>query len=154
MSDNYQSIFDFSDPGESAGYLLWQVSMLWQRKMKAGLDPLALTPTQFACLAALKWLSTQQESVSQADIAAHVKIDRMMTSKIMKKLLSKHLIHKTDSQEDTRVKLISISVEGEELLRQALQAVKEVDQAFFSALDKSEVAFKEMMMQLMSRNYY
>ncbi len=49
--------FHFAQTEESPGYLLWQVSMLWQRKMKRGLDEIGLTHTQFVLLASLGWLS-------------------------------------------------------------------------------------------------
>ena len=45
--------FHFKSPNDSPGYLLGQLTMLWQRKQKKVLDPLDLTQTQFVLLAAL-----------------------------------------------------------------------------------------------------
>ncbi len=153
MSDETGNIFHFNDPGESPGYLLWQVSMLWQRNMKAGLDPLGITPTQFSCMAALKWLSYQQEEVRQADIAGHVKIDRMMTSKVLKTLEGKSLITRKESPTDSRVNNILLTTNGEDKLKEALTIVREVDREFFSALDEKGEDFRGMMLALMERNY-
>ncbi len=152
MSDDNQNIFHFSDPGESPGYLLWQVYMLWHRKMKAALDPLGITPTQFSCLAALKWLSYQQEQVSQGDIAAHVKIDRMMTSKVLKALQQKGLIIKQPSDSDSRVNRISLTQAGEDKLKEALAVVRSVDDGFFAALQEKGATFRTMMAELMANN--
>jgi len=52
--------FQFKSPNDSPGYLLGQVTMLWQRKQKRVLDPLDLTQTQFVLLAALGWLSKKE----------------------------------------------------------------------------------------------
>ena len=55
--------FHFKSPNDSPGFLLGQVTMLWQRKLKKVLDPLDLTHTQFVLLAALGWLSKNNNSV-------------------------------------------------------------------------------------------
>ena len=49
--------FQFQRPEDSPGYVLWQLTMAWQRLIKQQLDPLDLTHTQFVLLAALAWLS-------------------------------------------------------------------------------------------------
>lgn len=52
-----QHFFSFEKPEENSGYLLWQVSNLWQRKMKEALAAHSLTHVQFALLAATHWLT-------------------------------------------------------------------------------------------------
>ena len=54
--------FQFKSPNDSPGYLLGQVTLLWQRKQKRVLDPLQLTHTQFVLLAALGWLSKKNDT--------------------------------------------------------------------------------------------
>ena len=57
--------FHFKSPNDSPGYLLAHLTMLWQRKQKKILDPLDLTHTQFVLLAALGWLSREDNVVTQ-----------------------------------------------------------------------------------------
>jgi DNA-binding MarR family transcriptional regulator len=79
----------FSDPENNGGFVMWQVSMLWQRKLKFELDKLDLTHAQFLLLAALDYLSGQKNIVSQQDLAKHIRIDKMMTSKILRTMQKK-----------------------------------------------------------------
>ena len=45
--------FSVQEADESTGFLLWQVTMLWQRRIAAVLRPQGLTQVQFALLASL-----------------------------------------------------------------------------------------------------
>ncbi|MEC4113502.1 MarR family winged helix-turn-helix transcriptional regulator [Myroides pelagicus] len=126
--------FHFNVPEESSGYLLWQVTMAWQRSMKRKLDELDITHTQFVILAALAWLSKEQEAVSQVDIAQHSNTDRMMVSKVLRTLEDKKLVVREDHPIDTRAKIIKLSPLGGDLLKKALVVVKAVDDAFFDTL--------------------
>ncbi|MFZ0595451.1 MAG: MarR family transcriptional regulator, partial [Flavobacterium sp.] len=78
--------FHFKSPKDSPGYLLGQLTMLWQRRLKKVLDPLDLTQTQFVLLAALGWLSKKSNCVTQVDIANQSNSDRMMVSKVLRTL--------------------------------------------------------------------
>ncbi|MDR0228000.1 MAG: MarR family transcriptional regulator [Flavobacteriaceae bacterium] len=132
MSESVE--FPFKAPEESSGYLLWQVTMLWQRAMKRELDKLDITHTQFVLMAALGWLSKEGGNVTQIDIANHSNTDRMMVSKVLRTLEEKKVIKRKDHPVDTRAKVISLTLSGEELLQNALKVVGEVDKAFFDAL--------------------
>ena len=112
--------FQFKSPNESPGYLLGQLTMLWQRKQKRTLDPLNLTQTQFVLLAALGWLSRENDNVTQVDIANQGNADRMMVSKVLRTLEGKKFITRQEHQTDTRAKVIKLTEEGAEVLQKAL----------------------------------
>ena len=145
----HKKLFSFEKPEENAGFLLWQVSMHWQRKMKQALAPLDLTHTQFVLLAALAWLSQSEEEVYQIDIANHAKVDKMMTSKVIKSLVQKKIITAKDSQVDSRAKYLTFTNEGLTLFEQALRTVEQVDRQFFADLGSKAVSFRQMMQKLM-----
>ncbi|MCA4806884.1 MarR family winged helix-turn-helix transcriptional regulator [Myroides odoratimimus] len=132
MSD--QVSFPFNTPEESSGYLLWQVTMLWQRTMKRELDKLDITHTQFVLMSALGWLSKEESNVTQIDIANHSNTDRMMVSKVLRTLEEKKVIKRKDHPVDTRAKVITLTPSGVELLQKALKVVEEVDNTFFNVL--------------------
>jgi hypothetical protein len=48
---------DSLEPGDNPGFLLWRVSLRWQRLMTATLRPFGLTHVQFVLLASLWWLT-------------------------------------------------------------------------------------------------
>lgn len=144
--------FHFQNPEESSGYLLWQVSMLWQRKMKRALDELGLTHTQFVLLAALAWLSKSSETVTQVDIASHSNTDRMMVSKVLRTLQNKGFINRQEHLTDTRAKSISLSKSGQTILQKAIKIVEETDNSFFSVLQSQEKPFNSNMRKLVIEN--
>lgn len=143
-------IFHNSHPEDSSGYLLWQLTMLWQRKMKKELDKVGLTHTQFVVLAVLSWLSETNKVVTQVDIASHAKTDRMMTSKVLRTLQDKGFINRTEHPTDTRAKCVLITDLGLENIRKAAQIVDKVDHEFFGSIDIKTL--NQSMIQLSNNN--
>lgn len=144
--------FKFKSPHDSPGYLLGQLTLLWQRKLKKVLDPLDLTQTQFVLLAALGWLSRESDDVTQVDIANQGNADRMMVSKVLRTLESKRFISRQEHQTDTRAKVIKLTDEGAAVLQKALTAVENADIAFFSVIGENLDSFNQSMVHLIERN--
>lgn len=144
--------FKFKSPNDSPGYLLGQLTLLWQRKQKKVLDPLNLTQTQFVLLAALGWLSREHEHVTQVDIANQGNADRMMVSKVLRTLEDKQFISRREHQTDTRAKVITLTDEGAKVLQKALTAVENADIDFFSVLGTDLMSFNHNMVNLIELN--
>lgn len=144
--------FHFKSPKDSPGYLLGQLTMLWQRKLKKVLDPLDLTQTQFVLLAALGWLSKKNSSVTQVDIANQSNADRMMVSKVLRTLEEKGFITRQEHETDTRAKTIRLTNIGETVLQKAIIEVENADLDFFSTLDENLSSFNSNMVKLIDRN--
>lgn len=144
--------FHFNKTEDSSGYLLWQVTSLWQRKIKRQLDTIDLTHTQFVLLASLAWLSKNQEIVTQIEIANHSKTDRMMVSKVLRTLQEKGFITRKEHQTDTRAKAITLTETGEKILQRALIMVEQVDIIFFSILKDEVKPFNRNMLELITEN--
>jgi len=144
--------FHFKSPNDSPGYLLGQLTLLWQRKQKAVLDPLNLTQTQFVLLAALAWLSKKNESVTQVDIANQSNADRMMVSKVLRTLEDKGFINRHQHKTDTRAKSIRLTDSGEAILQRALVDIENVDLAFFGHLQDTLPNFNSNLRQLIDDN--
>ena len=144
--------FHFKSPNDSPGYLLGQVTMLWQRKLKKVLDPLDLTQTQFVLLAALGWLSKKSNAVTQVDIANQSNADRMMVSKVLRTLEDKGFITRKEHETDTRAKAIRLTVNGGVALQKALIEVENADLDFFAAIDTEIPLFNKNMAQLIEKN--
>lgn len=131
--------FHFKSPEDSPGYLLGQLEILRQRKLKRVLDPLDLTITQFVMLAAVGWLSRDNDAVTQIDIANQSSADRMMVSKVLRTLEEKKFITRQEHPTDTRAKVIKLSPAGESVLQKALISVETSDVDFFSVLDPTDL---------------
>jgi len=144
--------FHFKKPEDSPGYLLGQLTMLWQRKQKRVLDPLDLTQTQFALLCALAWLSRESDKVTQVDIANQGNADRMMVSKVLRTLEEKKFITREEHPTDTRAKTIKLTSDGETVLQKAIISVETADLDFFSKLGTDLIAFNSKMAALIELN--
>lgn len=144
--------FHFKSPHDSPGYLLGQLTMLWQRKQKKVLDPLDLTATQFVLLAALGWLSKKSNVVTQVDIANQSNADRMMVSKVLRTLQEKGFVTRQEHETDTRAKTIRLTTNGEVVLQKAIIEVENADLDFFATLDTKLSSFNRNMLQLIDKN--
>lgn len=144
--------FHFKKPEDSPGYLLGQLTMLWQRKQKRVLDPLDLTHTQFVLLCALAWLSRESDQVTQVDIANQGNADRMMVSKVLRTLEEKKFITRHEHLTDTRAKTIKLTPEGEKVLQKAIVSVESVDLEFFNKLGTGLRTFNSTMAALIEQN--
>ena len=121
------------EPEESPGFLLWHVTLRWQREIAAALAPLDLTHVQFVLLAATWWLNSRGEDPNQLSVARQAGTDVKMTSEVLRKLEAKGLIVRTVDVADTRARRLRVTERGGELALQALAAVEGVDAAFFRA---------------------
>ncbi|RZK20765.1 MAG: MarR family transcriptional regulator [Pedobacter sp.] len=144
--------FQFKTPNDSPGYLLGQLTMLWQRKLKKVLDPLDLTQTQFVLLAALGWLSKKSNAVTQIDIANQSNADRMMVSKVLRTLQDKGFVTRQEHETDTRAKTIKLTADGEAVLQKGLIEVENADKDFFASLGSGLSLFNKNMVQLIEQN--
>lgn len=145
-------LFHFKNPHDSPGYLLGQLTMLWQRKQKKVLDPLNLTQTQFVLLAALGWLSKKSDAVTQIDIANQSNADRMMVSKVLRTLEDKGFLTRQEHQIDTRAKTIRLTKEGELVLQKGIIEIENADLDFFATLGTKLSSFNKNMLQLIDEN--
>lgn len=144
--------FHFKKPEDSPGYLLGQLTMLWQRKLKRVLDPLDLTHTQFALLCALAWLSKESDKVTQVDIANQGNADRMMVSKVLRNLEEKKFITRQEHPTDTRAKTIKLTPDGETVLQKAIVSVETADLDFFYKSGTDLTIFNSKMAALIEQN--
>ena len=129
---------DYGTPEESPGFLLWQVTNLWQRRQRAVLKEVDLTHVQFVLLASLAWLTRddpQAAEISQAQLAQHAQVDVMMTSQVTRTLVEKGLIERTPHPRDSRANVLQVTARGQDVARRALRLVERADQAFFATLD-------------------
>ena len=147
MADN--PIFTYSQPEESTGYLLWQVTMGWHLRMNQQLRPVGLTLTQFSLLAGLYWLSRQGETVTQQRLADYAHTDRMMTSKVLQTLEKKGLVARHPNPHDGRAKQLHLTDAGEGLLRQAHSVMQQADAQFFGPLGAEAGQFNHLLACLM-----
>jgi DNA-binding MarR family transcriptional regulator len=119
-------------PDTSPGFLLWRLTLRWQREIAAALEPLGLTHVQFVLLATTWWLNSDSPALpNQLAVATAAGTDVKMTSQVLRRLEDKGLLTRETDPADTRAKLLRVTPAGAELARGAVTVVERVDAAFF-----------------------
>ncbi len=142
--------FSVENASQSSGFLLWQVTALWQRRIAWALRSIGLTQVQYALLASLLWMSRTQRTITQAMLARHTKLDMMMTSQVLRTLESRGLLERNPHPTDTRAKVLGLTKEGRKLAWQAVPVVEGVDREFFGALDAQLDRFNRSLLSLIA----
>ncbi|MFZ3572547.1 MarR family winged helix-turn-helix transcriptional regulator [Streptomyces sp. BH097] len=121
-------------PWGNPGFLLWRVTLRWQRAVGAVLRPLGLTHPQFVVLASTWWLGRGGQPPSQRELAEHTGMDAMTASQVARALEAKDLIRREQDARDTRIKRLHVTGEGVTVAQKAIEAVESVDREYFKAV--------------------
>lgn len=135
---------------DSTGFLLWQLTNLWQREIKKALEPYELTHSQFVLLANIHWLTLQKIDVTQILLSNQTKIDPMTTSTVLRTLQSKELIKRQEHSTDTRAKTVALTDNGVKTIKQAIKKVEKFDNDFFSKLKSNLTTFNKNILTLLT----
>jgi DNA-binding MarR family transcriptional regulator len=120
-------------PEESVGFLLWHVTLRWQREVVAALAPLDLTHVQFVLLANLWWRNKHDGEVpNQLALARHAGTDVKMTSQVLRKLEAKGMVVREVDPADSRARRLRATPRGAALARRAIAEVQRVNDEFFA----------------------
>jgi len=143
--------FSFEKTEESSGFLLWQVTNLWQREIKKALEPYELTHSQFVLMASIHWLTLHKQDVTQIVLSSHTKIDPMTTSTVLRTLQTKGLLQRHEHSTDTRAKTVGLTENGKKIIKQAVKTVEAFDKSFFSTLGGKSKMFNEQLLTLLEQ---
>lgn len=146
------SSFKFFKMEQSTGFLLWQVTNLWQREIRKALETYDLTHSQFVILANILYLQEKQHQCTQILISTTTKIDPMTTSAILKTLETKNFILRKENPLDTRAKLVHLTDLGSRITKQAVNIVEGFDEKFFESLGSKVNKFNSLLNNLQKQN--
>jgi MarR family transcriptional regulator, organic hydroperoxide resistance regulator len=127
-------VFTFEKTEDSTGFLLWQVTNLWQREIKKALEKYELTHAQFVLLANIYWLAINEQDATQVLLSVRTKIDPMTTSVVLRALQSRGLIERREHSTDSRAKVIELTGAGRKIIVPAVKTVENFDLEFFKPL--------------------
>ena len=141
--------FSVEKPEESSGFLLWQVTNLWQREIKKVLEQHGITHSQYVLLASIHWLTLHKQEVTQIILSGHTKIDPMTTSMVLRTLQKKGFVQRHEHLTDTRAKIVELTKEGIETVKNAVITVENFDRDFFSKLENEITTFNNCLIKLL-----
>jgi DNA-binding MarR family transcriptional regulator len=149
MSKQDDNTFSVEKAEDSSGFLLWQVTNLWQREIRKSLEPHDLTHSQFVLMASIHWLTLHKQDVTQILLSSHTKIDPMTTSTVLRTLQTKGLVQRQEHQTDTRAKTVGLTDDGKKMVKQAIKTVESFDKEFFSVLGSKTTSFNTQLLTLL-----
>lgn len=144
--------FSVDKPEDSSGFLLWQVTNLWQREIKKALEEYGLTHSQFVLMTSIHWLTLHKQEVTQIILSANTKIDPMTTSTVLRTLQQKGLIQRQEHATDTRAKTVELTEQGKEIVKKAIVTVEEFDRRFFATLGEQTSQFNSQLSALLGQS--
>jgi len=151
MSKSSDNTFSVEKPEDSSGFLLWQVTNLWQREIKKALEQYGLTHSQFVLMASIHWLTIHKQEVTQIVLSAHTKIDPMTTSTVLRTLQQKGFIQRQEHLTDTRAKTVGLTEDGKKIIKKAVVTVEKFDTEFFSLLGNKTKEFNKNLITLLGQ---
>jgi MarR family transcriptional regulator, organic hydroperoxide resistance regulator len=146
---NKDKTFSVEKTEDSTGFLLWQVTNLWQREIKKALEKYDLTHSQFVLMASIHWLTLHKQDVTQVLLSSHTKIDPMTTSTVLRTLQAKELLQRQEHATDTRAKTVELTDSGKKIIKQAIKTVETFDTEFFATLGDKVPKFNKQLLMLL-----
>lgn len=146
-----EKVFSVDSVEESTGFLLWQVTNLWQREIRLALEKYDLTHSQFVLLASTLWLTRENQLVTQVILSGHTKIDPMTTSTVLRTLQKKGLLQRLEHPTDTRAKTVALTGAGLQITKLAVKTVEQFDHDFFSRLGADKKKFNAALNALLGQ---
>jgi DNA-binding MarR family transcriptional regulator len=143
----------FEESSELTGFLIWQTTNLWQRRMKEKLDPIGITHVQFLLLNSLATLNkTSDKPLTQMMVANHAHCDKMMASKVLRLLEERHYLIRKPHHLDTRSKSLLITTKGMDLLEKATPVLLAVENSFFKSLKSKKKSIDKRLRKVLKSN--
>ena len=144
--------FSVDKAEDSSGFLLWQVTNLWQREIKKSLEQYNLTHSQFVLMASTHWLTLHKQEVTQIVLSSHTKIDPMTTSTVLRTLQKKGLLQRQEHSTDTRAKTVALTEQGKQIIKKAVVTVEKFDKKFFALPSGAVTKLNESLITLLEQN--
>ena len=147
------SVFSVESAEDSSGFLLWQTTTTWQRKVKKALEVHNIAHGQFVILANLLWFEKTKQESTQGLIVQFSKLDKMTVSKALKKLSAERFLKRTENLNDTRAKSVHLTKKGRALASILVPIVEEIDKEFFDILtQKEQKNLNKLLVKLVKNN--
>lgn len=116
------------------GHLVRRLHQISVAVFSEQLQPLGLTPLQFAVLSSV----ARHPGLDQRSLARRVALDASTTGGVVDRLQARGALHRQLSPEDRRVRLLHLTDEGHALLAQALGPVQAVQDQLLAPLSTAQ----------------
>lgn len=135
---------------ESLGYLIGLTNRHMKRELDNKLKEFNITTSQFACL---KLLSEEEKSLTQVEIAARLKSDKVTAGAVIDKLIDKGLVSRERNIKDKRAYVIQITDNGLSVVKDTVGAAVAVNRKALKGLSEEEVDSIVFLLNKINKNF-
>ena len=132
------------------GLLIWQISNLWQSRVRISLKNSNLSFNEYLILETIYKLQSSNDNIRQRDISRISSLDRSVVSIKLPNLLKKKLILKVNPQ-DRRSDRIILTSSGILLIENLLNDIQKQEEAIFKKLDLEIFNFTNSLKLLLGK---
>ncbi len=140
------------NPEQQLGFLIWQLSNLWQRHIRSALGPFNLTYIEFLLLNSTRHFKGLGKSPTQAQLSNYTGLHKMIVSKTLRFLESQGLVARKSKAMDKRAIELSITDAGERILVEAAPSLEALENSFFKMPSIEKEGFEMSVLNLLVRN--
>jgi DNA-binding MarR family transcriptional regulator len=116
------------------GYLLKHAALRYLELTTAELEPLGISPSQWAALNCLN----EQHGLSQREVAELLGIDRTKMVALVDELQTKGWVERRTQPDDRRKNIVTLTGAGRDLLQRAGETIDDCEQRFLAVLSEAE----------------
>jgi DNA-binding MarR family transcriptional regulator len=133
--------------GATPGFLVWRLSTKWRVAVDRAVAPLGLTHAQYALVATLFGMHRAGRRPSQRQLADHTGLEALYVSKLARTLEAAGLVDRIRDPADPRAVQLSLTAQGRDVARQAIQVVQRLHEQFLQPLGGRDSARTEDFVQ-------
>ena len=130
--------------------LIWQISNLWQSRVKLKLKHLNIGFNEYLILETLSKLQQKSQSISQQDICKQSSMDRSVVSLRILKLEKKNLITKIQPK-DRRSNSLILTSKGNNLIKDVKYIIEDQEKEMFDKLGSEIFNFTNSLKLLLGK---
>ena len=130
--------------------LIWQISNLWQSKVRQKLKESEITLNEYLILETIYLLKEKNINITQQDICKNSSIDRSVVSLRVSKLEEKNLISKQQPQ-DKRSNSLILTSEGNDLINNIIDNIVDLENELFNKLGSEIFNFTNSLKLLLGK---
>ena len=130
--------------------LIWQISNLWQSKVRNKLKKSEITLNEYLILETIYLLQQENINITQQDICKNASIDRSVVSLRVSKLEEKKLISKQQPQ-DKRSDSLILTTTGNDLINNIIDNIIELENELFNKLGSEIFNFTNSLKLLLGK---
>ena len=130
--------------------LIWQISNLWQSKVRRKLKNSNISFNEYLILETIFKLQRNNSNITQQDICKSASIDRSVVSLRVSNLLKKNLLTKNKPQ-DKRSDSLILTSEGHILMNNMMEKIKDLENEIFDKLGSEIFNFTNSLKLLLGK---